>query len=124
MNKLNLLIEIDVRKNLYVRIWYKNNYLITIFVVSDVDIKQLKNTVNANILGIPFPFVGVDGEDACKYISKSNGTKAGCDLKSGEEYTYSNKIEVLKIYPKVKIFPIYLNIRTFFASFYSLRAKP
>lgn len=73
-----------------------------ISVFSDVDIKSLRNSVSANILGIPFPFVGVDGEDACRYISKSDGTKPGCNLKAGEEYNYSNKIEVLKIYPKVR----------------------
>lgn len=69
--------------------------------ISDVDITSLKNSVSANILGIPFPFVGVDGEDACKYISKLDGSKIGCNLKAGEEYVYKNQIEVLRIYPKV-----------------------
>lgn len=67
-----------------------------------MEIKALTNSVSANILGIPFPFVGVDGEDACRNIFKADGTKVGCNLKAGEEYVYKNKIEVLKIYPKVR----------------------
>lgn len=51
--------------------------------------------------------MGVDGEDACKYITKANGEKTSCDLKAGEEYVYKNKIEVLKIYPKVRMTLIY-----------------
>ncbi|KAJ8924210.1 hypothetical protein NQ315_007001 [Exocentrus adspersus] len=70
---------------------------------ADHDIKSLVNTVNANILGIPFPFAGVDGEDACKDIYSEDGnTKVGCNIKAGEEYVYKNSIEVLKIYPRVK----------------------
>lgn len=65
------------------------------------DVTNIKTRVSANILGIPFPFVGVDGENACKDISKLDGTKVGCNLKAGEEYLYNNKIEVLRIYPKV-----------------------
>ncbi|CAH1163502.1 unnamed protein product [Phaedon cochleariae] len=69
----------------------------------DHQIKQLKNTVSANILGIPFPFVGVDGESACDNIYKTDGaTKVGCDLKAGEEYIYKSKIDVLKVYPRLK----------------------
>lgn len=69
--------------------------------ILDEDIKSLRTSVSANILGIPFPFVGVDGEDACKDITKVDGTKVNCNLKAGEEYLYNNKIEVLRIYPKV-----------------------
>ncbi|XP_023021640.1 NPC intracellular cholesterol transporter 2 homolog a [Leptinotarsa decemlineata] len=69
----------------------------------DRDIKSLKTTVNANILGIEFPFVGVDGTSACKDIYKEDGkTKVNCDLKAGEEYYFKSKIEVLKVYPRLK----------------------
>nr|CAH7761863.1 unnamed protein product [Callosobruchus chinensis] len=67
------------------------------------DVKNLQTAVSANILGVPFPFIGVDGESACNNIFlKDETTKAGCDLKAGEEYIYKNSIDVLKIYPRVK----------------------
>ncbi|KAJ8968986.1 hypothetical protein NQ314_001996 [Rhamnusium bicolor] len=69
----------------------------------EYDVTKLVNTVNANILGIPFPFVGVDGEDACDKIYKEDGTtKAGCNLKAGQEYVYKSSIDVLQIYPRIK----------------------
>ncbi|XP_018560916.1 ecdysteroid-regulated 16 kDa protein [Anoplophora glabripennis] len=76
---------------------------ITLKFKPDHDIKSLVNTVNANILGIPFPFAGVDGVDACKNIYNEDGTtKVGCNIKAGQEYLYKSEIEVLKIYPRVK----------------------
>lgn len=59
------------------------------------------NTVSANILGIPFPFPGTDGTDACNDIYKDQ-KQVGCPLKAGEEYEYRHNIEVLAIYPRVK----------------------
>ncbi|KAJ8968431.1 hypothetical protein NQ317_011898 [Molorchus minor] len=68
----------------------------------DRAVTKLVNTVNANILGVPFPFVGVDGEDACKDIYNEEGTtNVGCNLKAGKEYVYKSSIEVLKIYPRL-----------------------
>lgn len=74
-------------------------------ILLEQDVTSLKNTVSANILGVPFPFVGVDGSDACKFVTKSDGSKVpDCKLKAGEEYQYKNSIDVLKIYPKVSKF--------------------
>ncbi|KAG5871606.1 hypothetical protein JTB14_007926 [Gonioctena quinquepunctata] len=69
----------------------------------DRDVKSLKASVSADILGIPFPFPGVDGTSACNDIYKEDEkTKAGCDLKAGEEYHFISKIDVLQIYPRLK----------------------
>jgi len=68
------------------------------------DIKTLKNEVNAKILGIPFPFLGVDNTNACPQIYLADGTtKVNCPLKAGTEYVYKNSFNVLEIYPKVRI---------------------
>jgi Niemann-Pick C2 protein len=63
----------------------------------------VKNTVYAKIAGIPFPFIGVDGTDACHQIFLPDDSKAGCPLKAGQEYVYKNNLKVLEIYPKVRI---------------------
>ncbi|KAK3926258.1 NPC intracellular cholesterol transporter 2-like protein a, partial [Frankliniella fusca] len=69
----------------------------------DKDVKTLKNEVNAKILGIPFPFLGVDNTNACGQIFNTDGSKAPCPLKGGTEYVYKNKFDILDIYPKVKV---------------------
>lgn len=66
------------------------------------EIPALKNNVFANIVGLPFPFIGVDGTDACTNVYEADGTtKAGCPLKKDTPYVYKNKIDVLEIYPRV-----------------------
>jgi Niemann-Pick C2 protein len=57
--------------------------------------------VNAKIAGVPFPFIGVDGTNACSQIFLPDGSQAGCPLKAGQEYLYKNTLKVLDIYPKV-----------------------
>ncbi|XP_034239271.1 NPC intracellular cholesterol transporter 2 homolog a [Thrips palmi] len=69
----------------------------------DTEVKTLKTEVNAKILGIPFPFIGVDNTNACGGIFLADGTKASCPLKAGQEYLYRNKFDILEIYPKVKV---------------------
>jgi Niemann-Pick C2 protein len=59
--------------------------------------------VFAKIAGIPFPFIGVDGTDACSKIFLPDDSKAGCPLKAGQEYVYKNAFTILEIYPKVHI---------------------
>jgi Niemann-Pick C2 protein len=64
----------------------------------------LENSVFGNILGVPLPFIGVDGTDACPQIYDAEGEKkVGCPLKAGETYIYKNNINVLEIYPRVSI---------------------
>ncbi|XP_044745580.1 NPC intracellular cholesterol transporter 2 [Coccinella septempunctata] len=68
------------------------------------DTPTLINRVTAKIVGIPFPFIGVDGTDACKTIYKEDGkTLAGCPLKKGETYMFKNQFDVLSIYPTIKL---------------------
>ncbi|XP_065166651.1 NPC intracellular cholesterol transporter 2-like [Atheta coriaria] len=71
---------------------------------TEKDIKSLRNAVSAQIAGIPFPFIGFDGTDACPSIYEADGeTKAVCPLKAGKEYIYKNNIDVLEIYPTIKV---------------------
>jgi Niemann-Pick C2 protein len=72
-------------------------------VVPDQDATSVRNTVNAKIAGVPFPFIGVDGTNACSQIFLPDGSKAGCPLKAGQEYLYKNTLKVLEIYPKVSL---------------------
>ncbi|KAL1512790.1 hypothetical protein ABEB36_002320 [Hypothenemus hampei] len=69
----------------------------------EFDYKNLTQVVNANILGIAFPFVGVDGTPACDKIYEEDGeTKNNCQFHKGKTYVFKDGIDVLQIYPKVK----------------------
>ena len=68
---------------------------------SDEDAENVVNNVNAAILGVPLPFVGVDGTSACDNIFNLDGTSAGCSLKKGVDYIYKREFPVLQIYPTV-----------------------
>ncbi|XP_060525086.1 NPC intracellular cholesterol transporter 2 homolog a [Cylas formicarius] len=66
-------------------------------------VKNLKQTVNANLLGLEFPFIGVDGSDACDRIYEEDGkTQNNCNFQDGKTYIFKNTIDVLQIYPRVK----------------------
>lgn len=81
------------------------NIIVLIFLFAAFDTPTLINRVSAKIVGIPFPFIGVDGTDACKTIYKEDGmTLAGCPLKKGETYVFKNQFDILSIYPTVIIF--------------------
>lgn len=71
--------------------------------VADRDVEDVVNVVNAAILHVPLPFVGVDGTSACNSIYKTDGTPAGCSLKQGVEYIYKQEFPVLQIYPTVSM---------------------
>lgn len=85
------------------------------------DVESLVNSVNAAVLGVPLPFVGVDGTSACDNIYNLDGTPAGCSLKKDVEYIYKREFPVLQIYPTVKktffsrSLRLLLNIFTFFS---------
>ncbi|OAD54443.1 Protein NPC2 like protein [Eufriesea mexicana] len=72
------------------------------FVPSE-DVETLVNAVHAAILGVPLPFLGVDGTNACENIYNADGSPAGCSLKKGVEYTYKREFPVLQIYPTVSM---------------------
>ncbi|CAB3370735.1 Hypothetical predicted protein [Cloeon dipterum] len=68
------------------------------------NIKSLTTNVFAVVFGVPLPFVGVDGTDACGNIYNADGTtKVGCPLRAGEEYVYKNAFDVLNSYPRIKV---------------------
>ncbi|CAK9809033.1 NPC intracellular cholesterol transporter 2 homolog a [Anthophora plagiata] len=71
--------------------------------VPDQDTDNIVNSVNAAVLGVPLPFVGVDGTSACESIFNVDGTPAGCSLKKGVEYLYKQQFPVLQIYPTISM---------------------
>ncbi|CAL7951227.1 unnamed protein product [Xylocopa violacea] len=71
--------------------------------VPDRDVQSLVNNVHAIVLGVPLPFVGVDGTSACENVFNADGTTAGCALKKGTEYTYKREFSVLQIYPTISM---------------------
>ncbi|XP_029045758.2 ecdysteroid-regulated 16 kDa protein [Osmia bicornis bicornis] len=71
--------------------------------VPDQDVENLVNSVNAAILGVPLPFVGVDGTSACNSVFNADGSPAGCSLKKGVEYIYKQEFPILQIYPTVSM---------------------
>ncbi|KYN36062.1 Epididymal secretory protein E1, partial [Trachymyrmex septentrionalis] len=75
--------------------------------VPNKDIQSLKNNVQGIITGIPIPFVGVDGTNACDNIYNADGSKAGCPLKKGEQYIYKNSFPILSIYPRIPVIVYY-----------------
>ncbi|KAL0274054.1 UNVERIFIED_CONTAM: hypothetical protein PYX00_006578 [Menopon gallinae] len=68
------------------------------------DIQMLRNSVHAIILGVPFPFIGVDGNSVCgKIFDAKTGAKVACPLAKGGEYVYKDEFKVLEVYPKIKV---------------------
>ncbi|XP_003395667.1 ecdysteroid-regulated 16 kDa protein [Bombus terrestris] len=72
------------------------------FVPSE-DVENVVNSVSAAVVGVPLPFIGVDGTSACDNIFKVDGTPAGCSLKKGVEYIYKREFPVLQIYPTISM---------------------
>lgn len=72
--------------------------------ILESEIKRLTTKVSGIILGVPFPFIGVDGTSACNNVFETDGTtKASCPLKAGTEYIYKNSFPVLELYPNVDV---------------------
>ncbi|XP_017771237.1 PREDICTED: ecdysteroid-regulated 16 kDa protein-like [Nicrophorus vespilloides] len=91
------------RKN-YCRLQKKTQTQLQMKFTPDKDVKSITNSVTADIAGIPFPFIGTDGTNACNNVFEADGTtKASCPLKAGTEYVYKNVIDVLEIYPQLKV---------------------
>ena len=69
---------------------------------SEKDVPSLTTKVAGIISGIVWPFIGVDGIDACPDIYTSDGTaRAGCPLNAGTQYMYKTLMKVLPTYPSV-----------------------
>lgn len=68
------------------------------------DARQLFSNVHANIISIPFPFIGVDGSNVCDTLYDTDGkTKVSCPLKKDHVYRYINKFNILDRYPKIAL---------------------
>lgn len=68
----------------------------------DHDVKKLTTNVAAIILGVPLPFIGVDGTSACNNVYTEDGKeKTKCPLKAGQKYVYKNSFDVLPVYPSI-----------------------
>ncbi|KAK2575513.1 hypothetical protein KPH14_011234 [Odynerus spinipes] len=67
------------------------------------DVNNMMTSVSAVLFGVPLPFVGVDGTNACDNIYDKDGRKVQCPLKKGETYIYRNDFPILEIYPKVPL---------------------
>uniref|UniRef100_A0A182LX81 MD-2-related lipid-recognition domain-containing protein n=1 Tax=Anopheles culicifacies TaxID=139723 RepID=A0A182LX81_9DIPT len=77
------------------------------------DVKSLSTTVFAKIVGLPLPFVGVDGTSACPYLFAEDGeTKLECPLKAGVPVVYKRSFDVLEIYPKIPSMTIHWELQT------------
>ncbi|KAF7279655.1 NPC intracellular cholesterol transporter 2-like [Rhynchophorus ferrugineus] len=64
---------------------------------------SLVQQVSANIVGVAFPFVGVDGTSICDKVYEEDGTtKNSCNFEEGKNYVFKNEIDVLQIYPRIK----------------------
>ncbi|XP_043272688.1 NPC intracellular cholesterol transporter 2 homolog a [Venturia canescens] len=71
--------------------------------IPDHDVKSLTTSVHAQILGVPLPFIGVDGTDACPNIYSIDNKKVGCPLQKDVEYVYKNEFPILPLYPTVSL---------------------
>lgn len=70
----------------------------------DRDARELYQNVFANILSIPFPFIGVDGTSICDNIFDTDGvTKVNCPLKKDHVYRYLYTFKILDRYPKIDL---------------------
>uniref|UniRef100_A0A182KBI8 MD-2-related lipid-recognition domain-containing protein n=1 Tax=Anopheles christyi TaxID=43041 RepID=A0A182KBI8_9DIPT len=77
------------------------------------DVKSLSTTVFAKIVGLPLPFVGVDGTSACPFLFAEDGqTKLDCPLKAGVPVVYKRSFDVLEIYPKIPSMTIHWELQT------------
>ncbi|XP_014284238.1 ecdysteroid-regulated 16 kDa protein [Halyomorpha halys] len=77
---------------------------ISIKMKPEKDVPGVTTQASAYILGVPFPFLGVDGTSACPNMYSEDGkTKVGCPLKAGQTYQYKNEFKVLQIYPKIRV---------------------
>ncbi|XP_052865940.1 NPC intracellular cholesterol transporter 2 homolog a [Anopheles cruzii] len=77
------------------------------------DVKSLTTAVYAKIVGLPLPFIGVDGTSACQYLFAEDGeTKVGCPLKADVPVVYKRSFDILEIYPKIPSMTIHWELQT------------
>ncbi|XP_039757582.1 ecdysteroid-regulated 16 kDa protein-like [Pararge aegeria] len=76
---------------------------ITISFRPKTDIEKVVNQVAADIAGVKFPFIGVDGAGICDKIENEAGEKASCPLKAGTKYVYKDSFPILSFYPRISL---------------------
>ncbi|XP_047994339.1 NPC intracellular cholesterol transporter 2 homolog a [Leguminivora glycinivorella] len=76
---------------------------ITIKFKPDKEIKELKNHVQAEVFGVPLPFVGVDGQSLCGKIENEAGEKVSCPLSAGNTYIYKDSFPIESFYPEIAV---------------------
>lgn len=89
--------------------WSRNERTVpdTRDVCADREVKRLKQSVMAQVMGISMPFVGVDGTTACDNVYEEDRvTKANCPMTAGTTYVYIFQLKVLPKYPSVSIYRI------------------
>lgn len=70
----------------------------------ETDVQEMTTRVHANILELPFPFIGVDGTSACENVYAEDGvTKVNCPLKAGTPYVYKNSFPIKDFYPTIAL---------------------
>ncbi|XP_063367749.1 NPC intracellular cholesterol transporter 2 homolog a [Cydia amplana] len=70
---------------------------------TDKEIKELKNHVQAEVFGVPLPFVGVDGKSACDKLETEAGEKASCPLAADTTYIYKDSFPIESFYPNIEV---------------------
>lgn len=73
-----------------------------LFTFTGENLDYVQNSVTAAVVGVNFPFVGVDGTSICDKIHTDDGEKASCPLKAGTRYTYNDTFPVLSFYPTIR----------------------
>lgn len=85
---------------------------------ADREVKRLKQSVMAQVMGISMPFVGVDGTTACDNVYEEDRvTKANCPMKAGTTYVYLFQLKVLPKYPSVSMYRIRMYLFLFINKF-------
>ncbi|XP_050548914.1 ecdysteroid-regulated 16 kDa protein-like [Daktulosphaira vitifoliae] len=71
--------------------------------ITDFDVKDVITEVYGLLFNIPIPLLGVDSKSVCNNIFLENGVKTTCPLAKGNTYVYKDVINILEVYPKIKI---------------------
>lgn len=64
---------------------------------------EIDNHVVADVFGVKFPFVGVDGNSVCDKLETESGEKTSCPVKAGTKYIYKDSFPVLNFYPSIEV---------------------
>ncbi|KAI5643057.1 ML domain-containing protein [Phthorimaea operculella] len=78
-------VELTLCKSLPCKLKKGTTQHIIITFTPEKDFADVKNHITADVLGVPFPFVGVDGNSVCDKLTTKDGQKASCPLKAGTE---------------------------------------